>query len=115
MSFFDSEIVQNEAREIMNLQDSLLFLIPRMPQLEKAELLNLFDSMILLLEKQKIFYTRMELSDDIDAQTFRSDLISAASMFGVAPEGKTLNNLYDDFISKMEEMKARAQQGNLNF
>jgi hypothetical protein len=44
MSFFDSEIVQNEAREIMNLQDSLLFLIPRMPQLEKAELLNLFDS-----------------------------------------------------------------------
>lgn len=113
MSFFDSEIVRNEAKEIMRIQDSLMFLMPRMATLSKDELLNLFDSMIMLLEKQKIFYARMELSDDVEAQEFRNNLILAATMFGVNQNGLSLNQLYDKFTEKMEEMKKRVHDGTL--
>lgn len=115
MSFFDSDIVQQEAREIMQLQDSLMFLMPRMTTLNKSELINLFDSMILLLEKQKIFYARMQLSGDEEAKEFRDNLVAAASMFGVHEKGLSLNELYDSFISRMQEMKDRAEKGTLNF
>ena len=62
--FFDSEIIQEELEEINDLQQEIYgdaFKLMRMSSAEKVEHV---ENLVILLEKQKIMYTRLSLSDD---------------------------------------------------
>ena len=67
MSFFDSEIVQGEMKEISKLQDEIyakVFSFSSMDADDKMEHVEMLEE---LLKKQKILYTRLSLSDDPEA------------------------------------------------
>ena len=63
-AFFDSDVVRKEMTDIQDLQEEIygsVFNFPQMPNEEKEEHIEL---LMELLEKQRILYARMSLSDD---------------------------------------------------
>ena len=66
--FFKSEIVIDELKEINELQEELYVNIMRFGQMNKEDQLKHIDKLSTLLEKQKVMYARLSLSDDPDAQ-----------------------------------------------
>ena len=84
--FFDSEIIQEELNEINRLQEKIygsLFdfgVMSRENRLEHVEILT--D----LLEKQKVMYTRLSLSEDPKAVEMKENLRKSVAMMGFPPE-----------------------------
>ena len=99
MKFFDSEIIQQEMQEIADMQDKIyenVFAFPNMDDDKKLEHLKLLKN---LIEKQKILYTRLSLSNDPQAKQMKENIIKSANMMGI-PSEMDLSFLF----SKMTEM-----------
>lgn len=108
MSFFNSEIVRKEADEITTLQQEILKIIPNLPDLEKNDRISYLDKMIHLIEKQKIFFTRISLSDDPSAIELKEQFINAARMLGMMRTIDTnidMNQIYNNFLDSMQELR----------
>ena len=78
MSFFDSDLVKKELDEITKIQDQIygnVFRFPEMDDDEKIEHIELLES---LLEKQKVLYTRVSLSDDPEALNLKRMIVESA-------------------------------------
>ena len=103
-NFFDSEIIQEELEEINDLQKEVyqkaFQRMNREDQKEHVELL------IELLEKQKIMYTRLSLSDDPQAVKMREQLRKSVTIMGF-PEGTDINVLFDGMKKTIEKLKER--------
>lgn len=67
MSFFDSNLVKNELDEIEKLQDQIFDQFCRFKSLTDEEQKSYIENLEMLLNKQKIFYSRLALSDDPEA------------------------------------------------
>jgi hypothetical protein len=113
MSFFDSEIVRKEAEEISDLQQEVIKIIPRIPTLAQDDRIKYFDKMIDLIERQKIFYNRLSLSDDPRAQDLKEQFKQAAVMLGMSPNHLNMNQIYDDFIESMADLKQQTLDGKI--
>lgn len=113
MSFFDSEIVRNEAQEITDLQQEIIKILPSLTILPKEEKIECIDKMLTLIEKQKIFYNRICLSDDPRAADLKEQFIQAARILGMTITGGNMNQIYDDFAASMSEMKQQVLDGRL--
>jgi hypothetical protein len=113
MSFFDSEIVRNEAQEITDLQQEIIKSLPSMMTLPKEQKIECIDKMLALIEKQKIFYNRICLSDDPRAADLKEQFIQAARILGMTITGGNMNQIYDDFSASMSEMKKQVLDGRL--
>ena len=72
--FFESEIVRQELEEINELQKSIYGSLFSFHTLSREDQLEHVDMLIDLLEKQRIMYTRLSLSDDPEAISLKSDL-----------------------------------------
>jgi hypothetical protein len=86
MSFFDSEVVRSEMSEISELQQEVyhnVFEFPRMEREDKIKHVNLLQS---LLEKQKVLYTRLSLSDDPEAKKMKERITESSTMMGLPPD-----------------------------
>ena len=62
--FFDSEIVQEEVKCVMEMQEDLYKALPGFYIMDKDEKINVIAMLEKLLEKQQILYTRLSLSED---------------------------------------------------
>lgn len=113
MSFFDSEIVRNEAKEITELQQEVMRFLPSLMILPRDEKLECIDTMITLIEKQKIFYNRISLSDDPRATDLKEQFIQAARVLGMTITGGNMNQIYDEFSKSMQELKDQVLDGTL--
>ena len=102
-NFFDSEIIQEELEEINDLQKEVyqkaFQRMNREDQKEHVELL------IELLEKQKIMYTRLSLSDDPQAVKMREQLRKSVTIMGF-PEGTDMNTLFEGMKKTIEKMQS---------
>ena len=104
MSFFDSEVVRAEMAEISELQEEIygsVFTFPTMTKEEKIRHVDLLDR---LLNKQRILYTRLSLSDDPEAKEMKERVITAASMMGL-PSNVDINVLFGNITKMLEVMK----------
>jgi len=104
MSFFDSEVVRAEMAEISELQEEIygsVFTFPTMTKEEKIRHVDLLDR---LLNKQRILYTRLSLSDDPEAKEMKERVITAASMMGL-PSNVDMNVLFGNMTKMLEAMK----------
>ena len=84
--FFDSEIIQEELKEINDMQEKIygsLFGFGMMSKEEKLEHINILTD---LLEKQRVMYTRLSLSDDPKAVEMKENLRKSVAMMGFPPE-----------------------------
>lgn len=80
--FFDSELVQEALQEINELQEEIYTEVFSFGELDREEKIEHIDKLDLLLEKQRILYTRMSLSDDPRAQEMRESVRKSAIMMG---------------------------------
>ncbi len=102
--FFDSEIVQDELREINDLQQDIygdLTDFPTLPDEKKKEhILKLTD----LLERQRVMYTRLSLSEDEEAKALKKQLEMSVVMLGF-PEGTDISVLFSGMQQTIEKLR----------
>jgi hypothetical protein len=82
MSFFDSEIVQQELEDISNLQLKIGKDIFKFPTMTKEEKENHIQILSDLLEKQQLLYTRLSLSDDPKAIEMKNQVQESSKLLG---------------------------------
>ena len=102
--FFDSEIVRKELKDINKLQQEVygtLMNFNTMPDEEKMEHVDKLSS---LLEKQKVMYTRLSLSDDPAAEEMKKNLEQSLTMLGF-PEGTDIITLFKGMGKTIQKMK----------
>ena len=85
MSFFNSDIVQEELKEISTLQEEIYEKMYAFSDMNKEDKLYHVDLLEKLLTKQRVLYTRMSLSDDPEAKTMKETIMSEAVMLGFPP------------------------------
>ena len=104
MSFFNSDIVKNEMLEINSLQQRVydnVFEYPLMPKDKKLEHIEVLQE---LLEKQKLLYVRLSLSDDPEAKELKSRIEESIIMMGISNESN-VNVVFDNLTRMVESMK----------
>jgi hypothetical protein len=104
MSFFDSEVVRSEIAHINELQEKLyenMFKFFKMDREGKLEHVNVLQD---LLEKQKVLYTRLSLSDDPEAKKMKENISKSAMMMGL-PEGMDMNIIFSNMEKLIQQMK----------
>lgn len=113
MSFFDSEIVQQEALQISLKQQEIVNRMPFIPMMTSKDRLEFFDAMLDLIERQKIFYMRLNLSDDPRAVKLKEEFRLAAKTLGMDTEGLDMLGIYDSFRENMENVRQQVLDGEL--
>jgi len=104
MSFFDSDVVRAEMTEISELQDDVYRNVFKFSSMDNEE--KLFHVALLekLLDKQKVLYARLSLSDDPEAKQMKDKIIESAKMMGL-PEGSDLNAVFGNMSKMLDIMK----------
>jgi len=103
--FFKSEMVRGDIQEMMELQKYCFMAANTFPVLSYEKKLEYFDVLQTLIEKQKIFNTRIALSDDPEAKDMLQSMKDAAVLLG-APEKATLNECFDELLEKVDYMRS---------
>ena len=104
MSFFESEVVRAEMTEIAELQEEVynnVFKFPSMSVDDKKYHVEVLEK---LIDKQKIVYTRLSLSEDPEAQKMKKQITDSASMFGL-PQGVDMNLFFNQMSQAVGMMK----------
>jgi len=102
--FFDSKMVRDEMHEISKMQDEIYARVFQFPTMSKEEKLNHVDKLTDLLEKQKILYTRLCLSDDPEAKMMKENILESAVSLGFPPDAN-LNLMFTNMTKVLESMK----------
>lgn len=104
MSFFESEVVRSEMAEIAELQEDVYQSIFKFPSMGREERLKHVELLEKLLEKQKVLYTRLSLSDDPEAVEMKNKIIHSAQMMGLPPN-MDMNIIFNNMTRVIEIMK----------
>jgi len=104
MSFFDSEVVRAEMTEIQELQEEVYSNVFKFPSMSKEE--QKFHVALLekLLDKQKVLYTRLSLSDDPEAKMMKSRIVESATMMGL-PKDVDISVIFSNMGKMLDAMK----------
>ncbi len=102
--FFDSELIQQELREINELQEFLYGSILTFGRMSREEKLEHIEKMTELLEKQRIMYTRLSLSDDPAAVEMKENLRKSIVLMGFPPE-TDMGILFNSMSKTIESLK----------
>ena len=104
MTFFQSDVVRAELAEIQELQEEVygaLFKFPSMPKEDKQYHVEVLER---LIEKQKILYTRLSLSDDPMAKQMKENILKGAKDMGLPPN-VDMNLVFDDIYKMVDVMR----------
>ena len=102
--FFESEIVREELAEINKLQEEIYGSVFSFSSLSREDKKEHIDDLIDLLDKQRVMYTRLSLSDDPEAIQLREQLKKSVSLMGY-PQGTDVNILFDSMKKTIEKMR----------
>ena len=103
-NFFDSEIIQEELKEINALQEEIYGSLLAFSSMDRDARIDKVDKLAKLLEKQRVMYTRLSLSDDPKAVEMKENLRKSVAMMGFPPE-TDLNLLFDSMNKTIESLK----------
>ena len=104
MTFFQSDVVRAEMAEISELQEEVYNNVFKFPSMSSADKKYHIDILERLLEKQRVMYTRLSLSDDPDAKQMKEQITQSAAMMGL-PKGADINNVFNDMSKAVSLMK----------
>ena len=85
-NFFDSEIIQEELKEINTLQEEIYGSLLAFSTMDRDARIDKVDKLAKLLEKQRVMYTRLSLSDDPEAVEMKENLRKSVAMMGFPPD-----------------------------
>ena len=104
MSFFDSEIVRSEMTEIHELQEDVYENFMRFPYMNNADRKHHINQLSKLIDKQKIVYARLSLSDDPDAKEMKDKILQSAKSMGL-PADVDVGKMFDQMSDVIDMMK----------
>ena len=113
MSFFDSEVVRAEMVEIHELQEEVYKNVFSFPSMDNDEKLIHIDLLEKLIDKQKILYTRLSLSDDPDAKMMKDQIVESATMMGL-PRGTDMSVVFNNMSSMIDVMKKQIDDNDFD-
>lgn len=103
--FFKSEIVRETMDELASIQQELVGQVLQLPFLDKEGKMNHLNLMKKFLEKQKILFFRMSLSDDPEAQKTKDQILKSAKSLGLM-EGQGIEDFFkllQNTLDRLEE------------
>jgi len=103
--FFDSEVVRESVMELEELQAELTMDLMHLAEYNLQERKDHLNRLKTFLEKQKIFFFRISLSDDPDAVMIKNKVLEAAKMFGY-----TEVDGMDKFFQKLDKTIEHLEQ-----
>jgi hypothetical protein len=110
MSFFQSELVRGDIQEMVELQQFCFRSAMNFVLLDHDRKLEYFDALEKLIEKQKVFYYRIKLSDDPEAVSVRETMQQGVIMLGATP-GTPIETMFDELIDKVHVMRTKLESG----
>lgn len=105
MGFFDSEIVQQEAKQLFEDYQALIKLGSNYGKFDRAGKKLYIEQMETMLERYRIFMKRFELSEDFMAQMTVEQLKTQLGQFGMTPQ-----QMFDQMHVTLERMRAELEQ-----
>jgi predicted RNA binding protein with dsRBD fold (UPF0201 family) len=102
--FFDSDLIQKELSEINELQEFIYKSILTFGMMDREGKLEHIEKLTELLEKQKIMYTRLSLSDDPEAIEMKENLRKSVALMGFSPE-TDMSVLFNSMSKTIESLK----------
>lgn len=102
--FFDSEIIQDELKEINKLQEEIYGSILTFGLMDREDKLEHIEKLTTLLEKQRVMYTRLSLSDDPEALEMKENLRKSVALMGFPPE-TDIQVLFTSMNKTIESLK----------
>jgi hypothetical protein len=105
-NFFDSEIVRSEMVKISQLQEEIYGSVFKFPYMDKESKIYHANLLERLLEKQKVLYTRLTLSDDPQAKEMKDNILKSASLMGLNPN-IDMNILFGNMLELIKTMKTK--------
>ena len=104
--FFDSDIVRQELQEINQLQMSIYRNAMKFGTFNREDKVEHIEKLTELLERQKVMYTRISLSDDKEAIDLKNHLQKSVELMGF-PEGTDMLLLFSGMSNTIENMKSQ--------
>lgn len=105
MGFFDSEIVQQEARHLFEDYQSLMRLGSDYGKFDREGKKIYIEQMEAMMDRYRVFMKRFELSEDFMAQMTVEQLKTQLGQFGVTPQ-----QMFDQMHLTLERMKAEVER-----
>ena len=113
MSFFQSPVVRAEMAEISELQEEVYSNVFKFPSMTKEDQLYHVEILTKLIEKQKILYARVSLSDDPEAQKMKDNIIESASMMGI-PNSVDMSKVFEQMSTMVETLKIQIDKNQFS-
>ena len=104
MSFFDSEVVRAEMAEISELQEEIYGNVFKFPTMKLEDQKYHVEVLERLLEKQRVLYTRLSLSDDPEAKKMKDQIHEGATTMGL-PANIDMNLFFKNMTEMVDIMK----------
>jgi hypothetical protein len=105
MGFFDSEIVQHEAKQLFEDYQSLIQLGNNYGKFDREGKKLFIEQMEAMMDRYRIFMKRFELSEDFMAQMTIQQLKTQLDQFGVSPQ-----QMFEQMNITLQRMKAELEK-----
>tara|TARA_X000000368_G_scaffold9343_1_gene7363 strand:+ start:1082 stop:1414 length:333 start_codon:yes stop_codon:yes gene_type:complete len=102
--FFDSEFVQESLKDINRLQEQIYSNAFNFSTLSREEQLNHVEMLEELLEKQRLMYTRLSLSNDPEAIKLKDRLKESVAMMGF-PSDTDVTTLFGSMSETIQKLR----------
>ena len=110
MSFFQSELVRGDIQEMIELQQYCFRSAMNFVLLEPEKKMEYFGKLEQLIDKQKVFYFRIKMSDDPEAKSVLETMKQGVIMLGATPD-TPIEQMFDELIEKVTHLKQRYEDG----
>ncbi|MEM9926986.1 MAG: DUF1825 family protein [Cyanobacteria bacterium P01_D01_bin.50] len=107
MGFFDSDIVQQEAKKLFEDYQALIQLGNSYGKFDREGKKLFISQMEEMMERYRVFMKRFELSEDFMAQMTIEQLKTQLNQFGVTPQ-----QMFDQMNLTLERMKADLERNS---
>ena len=104
--FFESEIIRDELMAINRLQESVYKNAFSFDEMDREDQLDHIDNLSELLDKQRVMYTRLSLSDDPNAKRMKGELEKSVQLLGF-PKGTDISVLFNGMNQTIESLKLK--------
>ncbi|NJR38029.1 MAG: DUF1825 family protein [Leptolyngbyaceae cyanobacterium CSU_1_4] len=105
MGFFDSDIVQQEAKKLFDDYQSLTQLGSDYGKFDREGKKMFIEQMEAMMDRYRIFMKRFELSEDFMAQMTVEQMKTQLDQFGITPQ-----QMFDQMNYTLERMKAELER-----
>jgi Domain of unknown function (DUF1825) len=105
MGFFDSEIVQHEAKSLFEDYQSLTQLGSDYGKFDREGKKMFIEQMEAMMDRYRIFMKRFELSEDFMAQMTVEQMKTQLDQFGITPQ-----QMFDQMNYTLQRMKAELER-----